>query len=138
MITNLSELLAVASIEATTLIKKSVQWKQPGKDGKEIEYSADVFIISDISFSAQERIYLGDSSTIDAGRMSRAISERLRFGEDGSEKMSHEQAANLHPSFGFALTKLLFDYQTEKEKAAETAAGSSAKGSSRKTKSGTN
>lgn len=122
MITNLSELLAKAKVDPTKLVKRSVEWKHLDDEGNEVADIFDVHIVVDISFAAQERIYLGDDlSDVDTGRMARAISERLRFGEDGKEKMTHEQASMIHPTLGIALTKAINDYSDEIIKARKKA-----------------
>lgn len=113
MITNLSELLAKAAIQEP-MVKRTGEWVHEDANGNTVTETFQVFIIKDISFSAQEKIYLGDDECPEAGTMSRGISERLRFGENGTEKLTYKQAAELPSSLALALSSVIAAYTAGK------------------------
>lgn len=114
MIANLSDILAKATV-SSELVKRPVVWEKTDSEGNKTEEKFDVFVVSDASFAAVERIYLGDSEN--SGQMGRTICEYIRFGEDGSQKMTTEQASNLDPTLGMAFMTTLRKFREEKEAA---------------------
>lgn len=101
--TNLKALLAEATVDSTNLTKATVEWTRK-VEGKATTSTLDIFIVVDVSFAASDRIYLGTAQqSNDPSRMARVIAERVRFGENGEEAMTFEQAAKLQPSLGWAL-----------------------------------
>ena len=117
MITNLNDLLAKASsaIQAP-MVKRTGEWTHEDANGNVITETFEVWVMKDIPFSAQERIYLGDDEVPEAGSMCRGIAERLRFGADGSERMTYKQAAELPASLALALSGVIAAYTAEKAK----------------------
>jgi hypothetical protein len=110
----LDALLKKAIVTNQKLIKKHVSWKRTNAEtGEELVDEFDVFVVANLNFSAQDRIIMGDPQQADATQMARAISERLRFGEEGEEKMSMTDAANLDPTLGWEFISLIT--QTIKE-----------------------
>lgn len=117
---NLKELLERGTVKQSDLLKKSSKWESVNDlTGEPETIKFDVFIVpqSNLSFAAHQKIMLPDSKTADLGQWACAISERLRFGDEGEEKMTVDQAANLAPELGWALVNVLLDYNKEiKEK----------------------
>jgi hypothetical protein len=108
--TNLADLLAYATVSPNTLVKKEVEYKLPHPETKEeTTYTADIFVVKEVSFAASDRINLGDRNAQDASRHARLISERVRLGENGEERLSAEQASRLHPSVGWAFLTAVLD-----------------------------
>lgn len=105
---NLATLLAKATVKKEILVKKSVKWERPDAEtSEELVDEFDVHVVTNLSFAAQDRILLGENRQMDTSQMARAISERIRFGEGGDEKMTVEQAARLEPSLGWALVSII-------------------------------
>jgi len=111
-LTNLKDVLAAATVaNSNELVEKEITWTQ-GDD----EYTATIGIVANISFAASERITIGSTKTRDIERLARNIVERVRF---GGEKMSFEDAANLHPALGWALVTAVYEFD-ESRKPKET------------------
>lgn len=120
MITNLNDLLAKASTPSQSqMVKRTGEWVREDEHGNEIKESFEVFILRDIPFAAQERIYLGDEETPEAGSMCRGIAERLRFGEHGNERLTYKQAAELPSSLALSLFAVIAEYTAEQKKKAD-------------------
>ncbi len=120
MITNLNDLLAKASSPAQSqMVKRTGEWTYEDASGNIVTETFEVWVMKDIPFAAQERIYLGDEEFPDAGSMCRGISERLRFGENGQQKMSYQQAAEMPASLATALFMVITGYNTEQRKKLE-------------------
>lgn len=135
----LQELLKKATVTQTKLLKKTVEWTQfNDTTGEDDELTADVHIVTNLKFAAQERIVVADAAHADVTQWSRAISERLRFGEDGTEQMTFEQARDLHPNLGWALVAIIMAYQDEQKALQKGRADDRAKKLSQMTSSGTN
>lgn len=106
-----------------TPVKKT--WETPGGESLEIDF----FVLRQ-SFGQAERLYLSTTEERkDRSRTSELISEVIRLGKDGSEKMSYEDAYKLEPS----LARVFLDAITE----TQVASAKKEKASSVK-KSGTN
>lgn len=113
-IINLKDLISKASVLTTdALVKRSVVWEQKDSEGNEVTDTFDVFIVRDVSFAASDRIYLGDPNAPDSSRHARMISERIRLGDNGDEKLSFEDASNLKSSLGWALARAVSDFDKE-------------------------
>lgn len=113
---NLQQLLQTATVKKANLLKKTVEWSQLNEDTQQDdEFTAEVHIVTNLKFAAQERIAIADSVHEDITQWSRAISERLRFGENGNEKMSFEQASELHPNLGWALVAVILAYNNDQK-----------------------
>lgn len=105
---NLATLLAKATVKKENLVKKSVKWERTDAEtSEELIDEFDVHVVTNLSFAAQDRILLGENRQMDTSQMARAISERIRFGEEGDEKMTVGQAAHLEPSLGWALVAII-------------------------------
>jgi hypothetical protein len=113
---NVSEILAENTVvNPDELVLRPVTWfvKDPAT-GKEVEKTADVFIVANLTFAAHERIYLGDSRFPESTRQGRAISERVRFGKKGNQTLTYEQASALNPRFGYALATAIYALDDER------------------------
>lgn len=132
-IINLKDLISKATVSADSLVKRTVVWEHYNDEGKETTDTFDVFMVRDVSFAASDRIYLGDPNSPDSSRHARLISERIRLGEEGTERLSFEAAGSLKQSLGWALAKAISDF--DKENAPKDL--EDAKPSSQKKKSGT-
>jgi len=107
-LTNLKDILAAATVaNSNELVEKEIKWAQD-----EVEYTATIGIVANISFAASERITIGSAKTRDTERLARNIVERVRF---GGEKMSFEDAANLHPSLGWALVTAVYEFDESRK-----------------------
>lgn len=113
MTTDLKDLLAEATVDASNLVSRSVVWERVGSDGETVTSTLDVFIVVDVSFAASDRIYLGGDKAQDSTRMARIIAERVRFGK-GDQAMTFEQASNLKPSLGWALAEAVYAFERER------------------------
>lgn len=113
---NVSEILAENTVvNPDELVLRPVTWKvKEPSTGKEVEKTADVFIVANLTFAAHERIYLGDSRFPETTRQARAISERVRFGKKGDQTLTYEQASSLNPSFGYALATAILTLDAER------------------------
>lgn len=109
---NLNDLLAKATVNSSALVKRPIEWKRQGENGELITDNFDVFIVSDISFAASDRIYLGDNT--DSSRQIRSIVERIRLGEEGTERLTIEQASNLEQNLGWALFSAILAFDKER------------------------
>lgn len=128
---NLDDLLSKATVKQSNLVKRSVIWERANESGETVKDEWDIFIVKEVSFAASDRIYLGDLRSQDSSKNARLISERVRFGEDGTQVMSAEQASNLDDKLGWALAMAVYDLDKEN-------APKDAKDSSQTKKSGTN
>lgn len=109
-LTNLKDILAAATVaNSNELVEKEITWKQ---GEPEVEYTATIGIVANISFAASERITIGSAKTRDTERLARNIVERVRF---GGEKMSFEDAANLHPALGWALVTAVYEFDESRK-----------------------
>jgi hypothetical protein len=101
----LKQLLAKATVAKSELVKRGVEWSHAVEEtGEKITEKFDVFIVKNISFAAHDRILVGGAETHGASGRARAICERLRFGDEGTEKMTFDDAANLSPDLGWVNT----------------------------------
>lgn len=113
MLTNLKDILSVATVvNPNEIIVKEVKWEQKNPETGLVEpYTAEVQVLTNISFAASERITIGSRKTGEAERLARNIVERIRF---AGEKMSYEEAASVNPSFGWALVSLVYEVDNPK------------------------
>lgn len=109
-ILGLKEILDYGSVN-TDLVKKTVTWTS---STDKVERTADVFIVSNVSFASADRIYSISSKDETFTQMVRAVTERIRLGETGTEALTKEQAAGLDPALGIALLHAVLEYDKEK------------------------
>lgn len=116
---NLQQLLEKGTVSEPKMVKKTVTWERQDPNGNElVSDTFDIFIVCNLSFAASDRILIGDGRYPDASQMARAISERVRFGEKGDERMSYNDAARLDPGLGWVLVNAINDVQAEQREAA--------------------
>lgn len=107
-LTNLKDILAAATVaNPHEVVEKEITWKQDDQ-----EYKAIIGIVVNVSFAASERITVGSVKAQDAERLARNIVERVRF---AGEKMSFEDAANLHPALGWALVSAVYEFDESRK-----------------------
>lgn len=113
---NLEQLRQRGKVSQPKLIKKTVTWKRPDPEtGEELVDQFEVFVVANLTFSAQDTIIMGDPRQADATQLARAICERLRFGENGEEKMSLSDARDLEPNLGWAFISVITEVTKELE-----------------------
>jgi hypothetical protein len=82
-------------------------------DSQYTEDEFDIFIVTDVSFVSSERMLAGDRFSEQGSRAAMIISERVRFGDKGQERINYQQACALKPDFGWALFNCVQEYLTE-------------------------
>lgn len=77
------------------------------------ESEFDVFITTKVSFVSSERMLAGDRFNVQGSKAAMVISERIRFGEKGEERISYQDACALPPDLGWSLFQVVQDYLAE-------------------------
>ena len=99
-------------------------WETPEGESLEIEF----FVLRQ-SFGQAERFYLSSEDRKDRSRTSELLSEVIRLGKDGKEKLSYDDAFRLEASLAKVFLDAITELQVKNSKKAEA---------SSETKSGTN
>lgn len=103
---NLKQLREKGGFVSVRPVKKSVVWKHADDlSGEEHTDSFDVHVVK-LSFGMVERIQMGVRATDENDQRSanaQLISEATRWGEDGKERMSYQEAYQLQPKLARAL-----------------------------------
>lgn len=104
---NLQDILNRATVKPEELKKVNGEWTHlDPKTGKVITEKFSFFVVTEMTFASYTMLArVGGKYDRDAAAV--AISERCRFGESGEESLTIEQAANLDPTFGFALIEAM-------------------------------
>lgn len=108
---NIKDLEKLGAFVSSSLEKIPVEWKHI-VDGKEKVDKFNIFIKS-LSFGGFDRIY--HPSNKDKSSTALLISETVRFGENGEETISYEDADRLEPSLAFALNEAINKYADKKK-----------------------
>jgi len=97
---SLNDLKAVGAFVVDELVKKDIKFKL---DDEEHEFQ---IFVRRLSIGLQEEIFMsgGDS---DKSRTAKMISEAVRLGETGEERMSFQDAYKLHPVIAVAMSKAI-------------------------------
>lgn len=113
---NLQEILEKATVKPDELEKVNGEWTHiDRKTGKVITEKFNFFVLKEITFSSHMTLM---RALLKNERESAAltISERCRFGENGEERMTYEQAETLDPLFGEAILKAMVDLGKSQQK----------------------
>ena len=118
---DLKEIVSIAAV-SNGLIRTTVDWDKPNireeeqPDGsvkrikeKPTRYSFDVHIVRELSYGATERILraAGNPNVIVGAVI---VSEAVRFGDNGTEKLDYTTAANMHPGLIMVLRNAVDKY----------------------------
>lgn len=112
---DLASVLATQTVISETLVPQEVTWKD--ENGVDSVYT--VFVVSEVSCAASDRIILGDPKYPEAGRFALTIAERIRFSEDGKQRMTAGQASTLKDALAIALVAAVRDFDKAKYPEAE-------------------
>lgn len=97
---DLKQLKAKGGFVPSVPVAKEVTWvHQDEATGEEVTDTFTVFVVKQ-SFGSIERLFLGGD---DRSKSSAFISECIRFGDDGKERMSYEDAYQLAPGLAAVL-----------------------------------
>lgn len=97
---NLQKLTEAGGFVSAELVKKEVEWSHVDKQtGETIDDKFDVYVKRQ-SFGVIQETFAGKS---DREKSAAYIASSLRFGVDGCESMTYEQAYQLDPSLAFKL-----------------------------------
>lgn len=107
---DLASILATQTVTSEELVPQEVTWKD--ENGAESVYT--VFVVSEVSCAASDRIILGDPKYPEAGRFARIIAERIRFSEDGTSRMTARQASLLKDGLAVALVATVSAFDKSK------------------------
>jgi len=91
---NLEELRAKGGIVLATPVKQEVSWTHPDQDGQVVTDTFTVHVVKH-SFGSIERIFAIESKDTERSRAATFISESIRLGDDGSERIGYEDAYQL-------------------------------------------
>lgn len=94
----LKDLIDKGGFVSAEPVKKSIEWVHD-VDGSEVTDKFDVWILKQ-SFGHMERVWSGPD---DKSRSAALISECVRFGENAEERLTYDQAFNLHPGLATVL-----------------------------------
>jgi acyl-CoA synthetase (AMP-forming)/AMP-acid ligase II len=133
--TSLKDLLAKATFDPNQLVKRSVEWNTT-VNGEEVKNVFDIFIVSQLSFAASDRIYSGSRKDNDDSAQCRMIVERVRLGENGEERIPLEVARTFPAPLGWAIASAV--YKLDEELNPSKKESKDAKESSQEQNSGTN
>lgn len=95
----LSELKSKGGFVAGAPVAKEVTWKRMGEAGEEVADTFKIFVIKQ-SFGTIESIWSGKE---DKSKAAQYISESVRLGDDGKERMSYQDAYQLDPGLAAVL-----------------------------------
>lgn len=103
----LSELIEAARVDSR-LVKKEVTWKKP-VEGEDLEQKTEdvvfnVHVVSHLSYGATERI-LRAAANPSLSLGAAIVSEAVRFGDIGADRLDYDTANTLHPGLIMALRK---------------------------------
>ena len=90
---NLSDLKAKGGFVALAPVPKELTWKRKDAAGQEVEDTFTVYVMRQ-SFGAIESIWAG---TEDRSKAAAYISQSIRLGDKGKERMSYDDAFQLDP-----------------------------------------
>lgn len=100
---DLKTLIQKGALVTGELVQKGVEWVHEDLEtGEEVTDQFVVHIMKRMSFGAFDRVY-GSAKSLDKSQAATLISEVVRFGEDGAEKLTVEQAHELHPGLAMVL-----------------------------------
>lgn len=133
---DLKTLIQKGALVSGELIQKGVEWVHEDLEtGEEVTDQFVVHILKRMSFGAFDRIY-GSAKALDKSQAATLVSEVVRFGEDGSEKLTVEQAHELHPGLAMVLVNAAQSVYAELKTQRDARKGAEAGNSQQPTSSG--
>jgi hypothetical protein len=109
---DLNQLRELGGILSAEPIPKEISWKRKGADGAEVETVFTVHVVRQ-SFGAIESIFKARAKVAQVGGAGDTPEERsqaaeficmaIRFGEDGQERISYQDAYQLDPTLAHAI-----------------------------------
>lgn len=84
-------------------VKKVITWKRVNDDGDEVESKFVVHVVRQ-SFGFVERLF---TTADDKSRSATFISEAIRLGKNGKQRLSYDQAYQLHPTLAQELVRVI-------------------------------
>ena len=98
---NLKQLNELGGFIPDEMVKKEIKFKlDEGGD----EIVAEIFV-KRLSIGNHEAIWANAGE--DTSKTAKMLSEAIRFGEDGKEKLTYEDAYRLHPSIALAMSQAI-------------------------------
>lgn len=99
---DINDLKAKGAFVQVPPVPVEVSWTHDGNDGEKV---TDTFIVHvrRMSVGWLDRVFARSRGNPDASRTAALISEGVRFGENGTEKLSYEEACQLDFDLGNAL-----------------------------------
>lgn len=116
--TTLKDLKAMGAFIPDTPIEKEIKFRLD--DGEEV--SSTIFV-KRLNIGEYESLFLNDKE--ERSRTAKMISEGIRLGDKGQERLTFQQAYTLHPSIAGAMITAFNEVNTPK-KASRPESGSSA------------
>lgn len=133
---DLKTLLQKGALVTGEMVQKGVEWTHEDLEtGEEVTDQFVVHILKRMSFGAFDRVY-GSAGTLDRSKAATLISEVVRFGEDGKDKLTTEQAHDLHPGLAMQLVNAAHKVYDEVKAEREAKKGANSGNSQPPTKSG--
>lgn len=133
---DLKTLLQKGALVTGEMVQKGVEWVHEDlESGEEVTDQFVVHILKRMSFGAFDRVY-GNAGSLDKSKAATLISEVVRFGEDGKEKLSVEQAHELHPGLAMVLVNAAHKVYEETKAERDAKKGADSGNSAQPTKSG--
>jgi len=84
-------------------VKKTLTWKRVDDEGEEVEEKFHVFVVRQ-SFGFVEKLFISDD---DKSRSAKFISEAIRLGKSGKQRLSYEEAYQLHPTLAQEMVRVI-------------------------------
>jgi hypothetical protein len=99
---NLSQLRERGAMVSPELVPREITWARPTEDGVEDSVVFTVCVVKH-SFGAARRMFESFGKLPDHQQPAAFIAETIRFGDDGAEQISTEEALQLEPGLAHAL-----------------------------------
>jgi len=100
-VNTIKELTEMGAFVPDDLVKKTIKFKLTD-EGEELEATVHV---RQLSIGAHEDIFRADPDQ--RSTTAKLLSEAIRLGPDGKERMSYQQAYKLHPKMARAMAKAI-------------------------------
>ena len=99
---DLQQLRERGGIVPSAPVKREVSWTHPDADGQEVTDTFTVHVVK-LRFGAIERLLGPDPKDPESSQRALLISESIRLGEDGADRLSYADAFQLEPRLARAL-----------------------------------
>jgi hypothetical protein len=105
---DLNQLRERGAIVPSATVETEVSWTRPDETGRDITDTFTVHVVKH-SFGTAERLVLADRKDPDFSQRAMLISESIRLGEGGSERLSYEDAYQLEPRLARAFLDAVYE-----------------------------